>query len=57
MFEHPAQEGGIETAWLERQVGRIRLLQRIAIRQPWHAVQSPCRRTQLRNAQVDAGGV
>src|SRR5690606_40745659 len=34
VLEYPAQEGGIEAAWLERQVGRIGLVQGVAAVQP-----------------------
>ena len=57
MFEHPAQERGIEAARLERQVGRVGLLDGVAPLQPGHGAEVGARRLDLHVVEVDAGGV
>ena len=57
VFEHPAQERGIEGPRFERQVRRVGLVQFVAPLQPRHRLEVGAGRIELRLVEVDAGRV
>ena len=55
MLQHPAQEGAVEAARFERQVGGIGALELDALLQPRHLCQMRVGGSQLALVEVDAG--